>query len=49
MDGQLGNGEDERDECYEVEDYPNCYHPTPVRVVGFGPEPAEGWPEPPEE
>jgi alpha-tubulin suppressor-like RCC1 family protein len=49
MDGQLGNGEDERDECYEVEDYPNCYHPTPVRVVGFGPEPAGGWPQPPEE
>jgi hypothetical protein len=49
MDGQLGNGEDESDECYQVEDYPNCYHPTPVRVVGFGPEPAGGWPVPPEE
>jgi alpha-tubulin suppressor-like RCC1 family protein len=49
MDGQLGNGEGESDECYQVEDYPNCYHPTPVRVVGFGPEPEGGWPEPPGE
>jgi alpha-tubulin suppressor-like RCC1 family protein len=43
--GQLGDGRGLED-CPEFD---SCDTPFPVRVVGFGPEPAGGWPEPPEE
>ncbi|MFO8074218.1 MAG: RCC1 domain-containing protein [Polyangia bacterium] len=52
-DGQLGNGRDrsacesDYDSCQLVEltDKSACYCPTPVRVIGLGPEPDGGWPE----
>ncbi|MFO8073989.1 MAG: hypothetical protein R6V85_19170 [Polyangia bacterium] len=53
-DGQLGNGRDrsacesDDDSCQLVEwttDKSACYCPSPVRVVGLGPEPDGGWPE----
>ncbi|MFO8072784.1 MAG: hypothetical protein R6V85_13005 [Polyangia bacterium] len=52
--GEIGNGRDklacesDDDSCQLVEltDNSACYCPSPVRVVGLGPEPDGGWPEP---
>ena len=51
-DGQLGNGRDrsncesDDDSCQSPEWTDACSCPAPVRVIGLGPEPEGGWPEP---